>query len=174
MKKTVFLLASLFVMVLATQRVNAQNSDDAQANATATIVAPISITKDIDLQFGKIVRSTSDGTVVIDASATPTPEYTNVSAFTGAGVLSVTAAKFTVNGETGYTYTITLPDDNTVTISGPGEEDMTVTGFTSNPDGTGVLAGGTQTLYVGATLNVGENQAAGDYTGTFNVTVAYN
>jgi hypothetical protein len=33
---------------------------------------------------------------------------------------------------------------------------------------------GAQTLLVGATLHVGVSQAANPYSGTFNVTVAYN
>ena len=43
------------------------------------------------------------------------------------------------------------------------------------PSGAGQLdALGNQTLTIGATLNVGANQAPGDYSGSFSVTVAYN
>ena len=57
----------------------------------------------------------------------------------------------------------------------PGDP-MTITDFTSSPSGiNGLLsAGGTQTLYVGGTLNVGATQVAGVYAGTFDVTVTYN
>jgi hypothetical protein len=42
---------------------------------------------------------------------------------------------------------------------------MTVNGFTSTPSATGTLSsGGTQTLTVGATLNVAAAQAVGTYT----------
>ena len=53
---------------------------------------------------------------------------------------------------------------------------MTVTTYTSNPSGTGALVAGTQTLTVGATLNVGASQAANLYTNAagFPVTVNYN
>jgi hypothetical protein len=53
---------------------------------------------------------------------------------------------------------------------------MVVDTFTSNPSGTGTLAGGTQNLNVGATLNVGSSQASGTYTNAagFTVTVNYN
>ncbi len=53
---------------------------------------------------------------------------------------------------------------------------MTVDTFTSTPSGTGSLAGGSQTLSVGATLHVAAAQAAGTYTSAtpFTVTVNYN
>jgi hypothetical protein len=54
---------------------------------------------------------------------------------------------------------------------------MTVDNFTSTPTTSGTLsAAGAQTIDVGATLNVGANQAAGTYvSGTpFSVTVNYN
>jgi len=86
----------------------------------------------------------------------------------------MTPATFTVGGEPNATYAITLPDDVTVTLTGAGDP-MAVTDFVSSPVGTGTLSGGgLQTLYVGATLNVGAAQVAGVYTGTFDVTVTYN
>jgi hypothetical protein len=67
-----------------------------------------------------------------------------------------------------------LPSTPTTVASG--SNTMSVNAFTSNPDGTGTLTGGTQTLKVGATLNVGASQAAGTYTSAtpFTVTVNYN
>jgi len=57
---------------------------------------------------------------------------------------------------------------------------MTVNTWSSNPSGTGTLTGGTSTLLVGATLNVGASQPAGVYntanaggSGEFTVTVNY-
>lgn len=170
MRKTVFLLASLFVMVLATQQMMAQNSADATARVTATIITPISIEKTADLLFGKIVKSDAGGTVVIDTEDNAV--YTGVTEF--ANNINVSAAKFTVKGNAGNRYSISLPDS--ITISETGGATMTVNHFTSSPDVTaGVIASnGTQTLSVGATLNVGADQAAGEYAGEFTVTVAYN
>jgi len=52
---------------------------------------------------------------------------------------------------------------------------MTVNAFTSNPSGTGTLSsGGTQTLNVGATLNVAAAQTAGTYTNATGVAVSVN
>lgn len=167
MKKTVFLLASLFVMVLATQQMMAQNSADATARVTATIITPISIEKTADLLFGKIVKSDAGGTVVIDTEDNAV--YTGVTEF--ANNINVSAAKFTVKGNAGNRYSISLP--TSITISETGGATMTVNHFTSSPDVV-IASNGTQTLSVGATLNVGADQAAGEYAGEFTVTVAYN
>jgi hypothetical protein len=52
---------------------------------------------------------------------------------------------------------------------------MTVDNFTSSPSATGTLsAGGTETLNVGATLNVAAAQASGLYTNATGVPVTVN
>lgn len=147
--------------------------ETATATATATIVTPISISKTVDMNFGNVaVQSTTGGTVVLAPAGTRTTTgAVTLPAVTG----TVTAASFTVGGQGTYTYAITLPT-SAVTLSDGASHTMTVTTFTSNPSGTGALTAGSQTLNVGATLNVAAAQAAGTYvSGTpFNVTVNYN
>ncbi len=156
----------------------AQSSATGTGTATATVIRPISILAVNDLAFGNIVPSGVAGTLALTAAAitaaTPGGGITQPVATPG----TRTAASFTVGGEGGFTYAITLPGV-AQTITGPAAATMTVSGFTSSPNATGTLsnaigAAGTETLYVGGTLNVGINQAAGNYTGTFTVTVAYN
>jgi hypothetical protein len=90
-----------------------------------------------------------------------------------ATVGTVAAASFTVSGQGSYTYSISLP--STCTITDAGSHTMTVNGFTSNPATTGALSsGGTQTLTVGATLNVIAGQSAGTYTNATGVPVTVN
>lgn len=146
--------------------------ETATATATARIVTPISITKTVDMNFGNVaVQSATAGTVVMTpAGVRSTTGGTTLPVTAG----TVTAASFTIAGESGYTYAITLPVSAlTITSS---SNTMTVSSFTSSPSSTGTLTGGSQTLTVGATLNVGAGQAAGTYaSGTpFNVTVNYN
>lgn len=143
----------------------------ASANATATVVTPISITKQADLQFGKFIAGGSGGTVVI----TPAGSRSATAGVTLYAPGSVqTAAAFNVTGDGSSTYAITLPADGTITLSDGASNTMAVSSFTSNPSGTGTLTAGNQTLDVGATLVVAANQAAGSYTGSFNVSVDYN
>lgn len=144
----------------------------ASATATATIVTPISITKQVDMNFGNVaVQSTTGGTVVLatDNSRTQTGGVT-LPVVNG----TVTAAAFKVEGEGNYTYSITLPSA-ALTIT-DGSNNMTVSDFVSDPSGTGQLVTGTQTINVGATLNVSAAQASGTYVSAtpFDVTVNYN
>jgi hypothetical protein len=168
--KRSLLIASIFLasFVLSTC---AMAQASASATASATIVAPISITKTINLNFGNVATNGTVGTVTLTAGG--------VRSSTGGVTLpatngTVTAASFTVGGSGVYTYAITLPSA-AVTITS-GLNTMTVDTFTSTPITTGTLSAGTQTLTVGATLNLGVSQAAGLYTATdiFAVTVNYN
>lgn len=171
MKRTfIFFAASLTLTCLAT---TLRAQETATATATAIIVTPISITKDVDMNFGNVaVRSSTAGTVVLAPAGTRSATG-GVTLPSTAG--TVAAASFTVNGTSGYAYTITLPSTSLTITSG--SNTMTVTTFTSTPSGAnGVLTGGSEVVNVGATLNVSAGQPAGTYvSGTpFNVTVNYN
>lgn len=138
------------------------------ANATATLGSGLAIAKVADLSFGTASPGLTGGTIVMATDGTRTKAGT----VTLSGLDVGEPASFTVTGTADSTYTITLP--LTTALSNGALGVMTVTDFTSNPSGTGTLTGGTQTVNVGATLNVGLAQALGVYTGTFDVTVEYN
>jgi hypothetical protein len=146
----------------------------ATATATATIVSPITIVRVTDMNFGNVVTSAVAGTVVLTPAAVRST--TGGASILAAQPGTVTAATFTVGGTAAFTYAITLPGSVTIDDAGPGVA-MTVNTFTSTPTPTGTIgAGGTQTLQVGATLNVGASQVGGVYTSAvpFTVTVNYN
>ena len=144
----------------------------ATSNASATIVAPISIANNTEMNFGNVAVGATAGTVILATDGSRT---------TGGGVTlptttgTVTAAQFTVTGQANFTYSITLPAAATTISSGA--NNMTVDTWTSNPNSTGDLgAGGSQVLLIGATLNVLASQPSGAYTSAtpFTVTVNYN
>ena len=153
------------------------NSSFAQATATAsasaTIITPISIVKDVDMNFGNVaVSATLAGTAVLAPAGTRTTGGAGgvtLPATTG----TVSAAQFTVSGQASYTYAITLPTSCVITDGA--SHNMTVDNFTSTPSATGLLSsGGTQVLNVGATLNVAAAQASGLYTNATGVPVTVN
>jgi len=143
----------------------------ATATASATIVTPLAITKTADMNFGNLAVNTNPGTVVLTAAASPTRTSTGGVTLMGGGTIS--AATFNISGLTGATYSVTLPASHTISFGG---NNMTVDNFTSSSTNGYTLTGGSDVLYVGATLNVNGSQAAGTYTsGTpFDVTINYN
>jgi hypothetical protein len=164
------------VLAIAVIALGLSNSSFAQATATAaasaTIITPITIVKNTDMNFGNVaVSATLAGTVVLDpAGARTTGGAGGVTLPATSG--TVAAANFTVSGQSGYTYAITLPSSCTITDAS--SHTMIVNTFTSTPSATGVLASGSQTLTVGATLNVSAAQAAGVYTNASGVPVTVN
>jgi len=168
MKKLTKTLALLTVMVAFTAVTFAQGVTES-ATATATIITPLTITHDVDLAFGNVAVGAGGGTVVLATNSTRTATGDVSFQSTPAG----TAARFIVSGLPGQTYIITLPADGVVTISN-GANTMAVNGFNSDVASPATLAAGNNNLLVGATLVVNGNQPAGAYSGTFDVTVAYN
>jgi Domain of unknown function (DUF4402) len=167
MKKTL-IGAAIVAAVTFTHAASAQNTASASFSVGAHIVSPLSIVKVTDMNFGDVVPSVAGGSVVLSTAGVATPAGVNL----GNGGAARTAATFTVSGQSGYTYAITLPGSST--ISDGATHTMSVGSFTSNPSGTGALVSGTQALALGATLTVGPNQTPGVYSGSFNVTVTYN
>jgi hypothetical protein len=166
MKKILSVSIVMFAFVAATF-----GQVSATATATATIVTPIAIVNASNMNFGNVAVGAVAGTVILAPAGTRTAGG-GVTLPAAAGTVS--AATFTVTGTSGATYSITLPSAATTITSGGNT--MTVNAFTSTPTPTGTLTGGTETLRVGATLNVGASQPAGLYvSGTpFTVTVNYN
>ncbi len=140
---------------------------DATAQAGATVVVPIAISKVSDLSFGKF-STVGAGTILIGTDG--------VRAKTGSVVLlqgdQGNAASFDVTGDAGATYAITLPS-SAVSVTGPGAA-MSMDSFVSDPSGTGLLTAGAQTISVGATLHVAAAQVDGAYTASLPVSVEYN
>jgi len=158
------------ILALSIGLLSAATADAATASspASADLVPAIAITNTVPLEFGQIVPSATIGTVTV-----PTAGNRAISGgVTLANGIVATPSSFDVTGSADSTYAITLPTSITLLGVGP---PMVVDGFVSDPSGNGLLSPqGTQTFPVGATLHVGVNQPAGEYTGTFDVNIAYN
>ena len=170
MKKSSLLLILAFLVVCAFAQHSPTVGNSATAQVTGTIVQPIGISKNIDMNFGNVAAGLAPGYVTLYPNATRNPVGgVTLPAITG----TVAAADFTVTGFPNSTYSITLPVS--VIITSPGSFTMTVNNWTSSPSGTGTINNiGTSDLTVGADMQVGASQAVGVYTGNFTVTVNYN
>lgn len=139
------------------------------ADIFATVVEPLTLTKVDDLDFGTFtVDDVTAGTVVMapNDSRSATGGVTLVLADVGQ------AAEFDVAGDPNRAFTVTLPPNSTIELSGPGAN-MPVDDF-MHDSGEMTDGSGNDTFHVGATLSVAGGQTPGSYSGSFDVTVEYN
>ncbi len=139
----------------------------------------ISISRLDDLAFGDIIPiGGAPGAVTISPD--------NMRSSSGVVVVADSehkCAAFDVVGSKNAHYTVSMP--SSATLSDGFGHSMLLDNFTSNSDDNSShnlkldkpypqSDMGRDTLYVGATLNVGQGQAAGRYSGTFSVIVFYD
>ncbi|WP_264588568.1 MULTISPECIES: DUF4402 domain-containing protein [unclassified Sphingobium] len=153
----------------------AQSSASVSTTGTARIVQPISIAKTSDLAFGTIVKPSVAGTntVTVDASTGNRSLSGSGDAVAAGGTTS--RAAYTVSGEGGQTFSISVPASFSMTGTPGGTITVTLTpsaatGTLSSSIGTA----GTATFGVGGSFSLPNTQASGNYSGTFTATVAYN
>ena len=128
MKTFTKLLALAFLLIMFSVTANAQVT--ASSNAEATIIAPIGIEMEVELNFGNLAVSSVGGVVTLEPSAAAT--RTQVGGVTFPTVIgTVTAAEFTVSGVAESTYEITLPSADLIitNTTGSGGETMVVNNF---------------------------------------------
>lgn len=143
--------------------------------AKSVIVRPNTLVKVDDLDFGTLVAGTTSGTAIVDP-------VTGARTTSGGTTPVGSGAQRAVFQGTGGLLLITVSGDNSVTLTragGGGTMTASLVRAASTSGGGIALLGGTllpsgvQTYYIGGTLNVGANQPAGDYSGTFTLTVNY-
>ncbi len=181
MKNFIKLLAISVILVGFSATTFAQSA--ASASSSATLIAPLTITKTQDLNFGSLASSATAGTAVVN------PETGGVSVTGGVtdpGTVAHMAATFTVAGQASSTITV-ANNVTEVTLDKGSGPTLTVNTFTYAMDGTTggvqtfpgsaeIAVGGSSTLTVGATMNIPATTAAGTYasTGDFTITINYN
>ena len=153
----------------------AQSSATQSTTGTTKIIQPITLAKNTDLAFGSVVKPNSGAnSVAIDATS-------GSRALTGGGDAALAPstsgrATYTVTGEGGQTFSISTPTSFDMQRQG-GSDTITVALTQSAASGTisGALGNtGTATFGVGGSFDVSAATASGAYSGTFDVTVAYN
>lgn len=139
----------------------------ATANANAEILSTISVVKDQDMDFGQIAVNGADTLVISADEGNPAACPTNLIC---AGARA--PAKFTISGTAGVGTTAAVRQASVSLTSGTNS--MTLNSFTVFfPNGNTLNASGDAQVNVGGSLAVGAGQAAGLYTGSFDVDVEY-
>ncbi|WP_432768893.1 MAG: DUF4402 domain-containing protein [Sphingopyxis sp.] len=149
---------------------------DTDVTVNAAIVRPNTLVKTNDLDFGTLTSGPTGGTVAVNAvtgartttgGVTPIGNGAQRATFVGTGGIFL----ITVSGSTSVTLTRAGGGAPTMTAS------LTRAASTSGGGisllGSTLLPSGVQTYYIGGTLTVPANQPAGDYSGTFTLTVNY-
>lgn len=159
----------LFVMI---SRASAQVT--ATGTASAEIIEALTTREVSPLNFGRFSPETQGGKIILSPDGVQSVQGTVVLA---GGTHS--SASFFVSGQYEATFSISLPLGPVVLTNMQNEKTMIVSDWQSSPApgvGLGKLVGGSMTIYIGATLSVGDMNAnpAGMYAGTFTVTCAYN
>ena len=141
--------------------------------ADALVITPIAITETAAMNFGTVAGGANADTIVMDTAGVRTITGSDAQVIAAS---ASSAGTFSITGEAGQAYTVTFSASATLSN---GTDTMTVDTFTDNAPSP-IDGGGTDTLLVGGTLNVGANQASGAYStsnagGTpYTVTVNYN
>ena len=172
MKKIIALALVAAGMASTPAIAQAAKTSTATAKSSVTIIRPLTITKDTDLVFGRVVQPRSGtGTVSIANNSTTTVAASGAVALSG---ITTSRAVFTVDGEGGQVVTVSMPGTfdltkgaDTITVTLAPDFGATVT--LSNA----LAAAGSKVLNVGGGFNLPSTQASGAYTGSFAVTVAY-
>lgn len=136
----------------------------ARAQVSVSSLQPLSFGDFANLGGGSVSVAPTGG-------RSATPAITLIPSQTGAqAILRVTDPSFATN----QIFSISLPADDEVKLSNGSGGLMPLRGFASQPAGFAMITSSAGTLVqIGATLVVGLGQAAGAYSGSFEVTVNY-
>lgn len=183
-------LVSVALLCLYNPFASAEAADDpsstSTASASATVYKPLTIANSAPLNFGTFSTMGYNGSVTVD----PAGIGSRTASPSGIALLSGTfsRASFYITGEANKLVTLTIPSVN---LSGDDGGVMPLALYTSWPDSaTGESVGiatashklisyssdlttGSNTVYVGGTLTVSENQKPGFYSGNIIVTATY-
>ena len=167
--KNLFLIA---VIVLGFSAVSFGQSSDV-ATASATLITPISILKTVDMVFGTVASSNTDGTVVLSNSGTVATATGGASLVLGGSTRSV--AEFNVTGEGASTFSVSCPTEITL-LGATTSNTLVVNSIATNTGTTGTLATGVFTIKVQGTLVLPALSVSDVYSNAadLKVTVNYN
>lgn len=172
--KQLFGIISLFMLTAGVTEAQVSAPAAATGHITAQVITMISAVETSQLNFGRFSPGPQGGELIL----TPDNSISVLgSVWPGSGMHN--AASFYVTGDPGVTYTISLPSEPIMITHIGTARTMTVKDWKSVPDitpGAGLLHDGAQTVFVGATLQIGtlNDNPVGIYTGTYVITFDFN
>lgn len=164
----------LALLVLAAGGPAAAQASTATVDLRASLISALTLTAESPLSFGTIIPLQFETATV---TVSPAGLVTSSSAVTGPGRETPAPGPFRVTGQANAFFQIALPTAGTI-VSGNASMRLSdfvqaVEGGEAGPNLGQLDASGRRTFYVGATLTVNPDQPAGEYVGTYPVTVRY-
>ena len=158
---------ALALLALLSLDPSASTAATSRATASASVVAPVSLGKATNLNFGAVDPSHVRGTVALGTDGLRWAG--------GAGLPNdpkAVVAAFQVSGEPNCAFTITLPKR---VVFAAGDAGLKVTDFAHDAGSGPILDGtGAQSFKIGAVLRAGPSLAQGAHVATFYVTVSWD
>jgi len=145
-------------------------SVQATANATATVLSPVTVTKTSDMAFGNVVRPTT-GVSTITLNTTNTVSETGAGDGSVAPGLATSSARFDVAAPAGTVFTTAQG----LTFAQTGLQNIQPS-LPQTSDGTlgTIPANGVQNIRYGGQFDMTSSTPIQSYTGTLSITVSYN
>ena len=150
------------------------NQASVTGHVFAEVVVAFSAVETSQMNFGRFSPGPYGGEIIL------TPQGTvSVMGSVARGSGMHNAASFYLTGDNSATFSINLPKASAILTSTSDSKTMLVKNWVSSPapgPGAGTLQNGVQSVYVGATLEVGTmyDNPVGIYTGTYTITFDFN
>ena len=168
MKKATTILA-LGLLALAPQMVEAQvgQGDNASINATATVLAQLTVTGQNDLAFGQVIPGIPSTIAATDVGSAGR-------FLVSGGGSSTVQLSFDLPGELDGPESATMPITFASDAAGWGETNNSLGGtFSPHTTQQESLVNGDLFVFIGGTVSPANDQAQGEYTGEITLNVAY-
>jgi hypothetical protein len=169
------LYTAIFAIILA---IVSDNGALAQISVTgqifAEVIDAITATETSQLNFGSFSPGILGGKIIMSPEGVA---LTTGTVIMGSGVPN--PGSFYLTGDDAASFSISLPDGPAILTHLSSSKEMTVSDWISDPpagEGTGMFQGGSQTVNIGATLNISNlmENPPGLYSGTYVITFDYN
>ena len=175
-KQTLLGIYFLLLLSLAGNNLSAQNSNQVSVTGhiTAEIISAFSAIETSELSFGRISPGPYGGEIILSPQGTVS-FLGSVSK--GSGFHN--AASFSLTGDNNTAFSINLPNTVATLTNIANAKTMVVKNWISTP-APGILSGtlqdGFQTVFIGATLEVGtpSDNPVGIYKGAYTITFDFN
>ena len=172
--RILYSLIFLFIVACVGAKAQVTPPVSAEGHVIAEIIPVFSATETSQMNFGRFSPGPYGGQLILTPQGTISVMGSVAS---GSGIHN--AASFYVTGDSFTSFSINLPKSPTTLTNTANAKTMLVSNWVSVPNagpGGGTLKDGFQTVYIGATLEVGtlNDNPVGLYTGTYTITFDFN